>query len=245
MKRFSLAPAAAISSLCVAAALLTTGLFPALASAEELELGTTETPVTAPVCPPSLPSTKCDIVLTEVTAFETIRDGVAYPTMIRKAGEIVAFSLGVSALSTNKKSVAADVAYLNSAHGGTPQAALTVLRPVGARGNFRWAVAAESLPIQLLPYLGEVAQFPLLQPLPVVPGEILAITVPTWAPLLSIDLTASKFAYRQSRSTGCPTISTAVLSELTIGDAAGYKCDYRGSRMEYSATEITSPTPTR
>jgi hypothetical protein len=176
---------------------------------------------------------------------ETIRDGVNYPTTVKTAGEVVAFTIGISGISNNARTFNKDVNYLDARFGGPPEAALTVLRPTGPRSSFRWAVAAESAPFPLLHYVGEVAQFPLVQPLPVVPGELIGVTVPTWAPVLSIDLTANKFAYRQSRSTACTSLSANVLAQLTIGDSAGYGCNYTGTRIEYSATEITAPTPTK
>jgi len=232
-------------TLALAAAIISAGVLPGLASALELELGATTSPLVAPTCPTGVAQTACKIVLTEVTALESNRDGVAYPTTVKKAGLLVAFSIGVSQLSTSASTAQQDIAYLDSTHGGPPQVEVTVLRPIGPHANWRWAVAAQSLPFQLLPYLGDIPQFPLIQPLPVVPGEVVAITVPTWAPVLSIDLTQSAFAYRQSRSSSCSLTSSADLAQLTIGDQAGYGCSYRGTRLEYSATEITSPTPNR
>jgi hypothetical protein len=236
MRRFSLA---------VAAAILTVGVVPGLASAQEIELGATTTPIVAPTCPTGTTDNQCNIVLDEVTAVESIRDGVDYPTTVKKAGEIVAFTLGISAISSNKATFNTDYNYLTSSFGGPPEAQLTVLRPVGPHGNFRWIVAAQSLPLELQPYLGQVAQFPLIQPLPVVPGEVLGVTIPTWAPVLSIDLTKSEFAYRQSRSAKCDTTGALALAQLTIGDQSGYSCHYPGTRIEYSATEVTSPVPSR
>jgi hypothetical protein len=232
-------------SLAVAAVILTVGALPGLASAQELEIGVTTSPVVAPVCPTGVSAKKCTIVLDEVTALESIRDGVAYPTAVKKAGEIVAFTLGISAISSNKAALTTDYNYLSSSYGGPPEAELTVLRSVGVKTATRWVVAAQTLPYPLQPYLGQVVQFPLIQPLPVVPGEVLGITIPTWAPLLSIDLTASQFAYRQSRTSKCDTYGALELAQLTIGDQSGYSCNYPGTRIEYSASEVTSPTPNK
>ena len=231
------------SSLAFAAALVTTGIFPSLASAQAIELGQTASPLVAPSCPKGVSQANCTIVLTQVTALETLRDGVAYPTKVKKPGEIVAFTLGLSALSTSKATVKQDVSFLDSAYGGKAQAELTVLRPVGKRTNFEWAVAAATPVVSLEPYLGQVVQFPLATPLPVVPGETLALTVPTWAPVLSFDLTPTKFAYRQSRRANCTHPATAIQAQLTIGVSTQYQCNYAGTRAEYTATEITSPTP--
>src|SRR5690242_18474260 len=91
-----------ICLLTVAAATLGVLFAPAAASAQIIELGATSTPLAAPSCPPGVTAANCRIVLTQVTALETIRDGVAYPTTVKKAGSIVAFTLGLSRLAANR-----------------------------------------------------------------------------------------------------------------------------------------------
>ena len=235
MKRSFLAAVAPVAAAAVVAA---------PASASEIQVGVTSAaPVVAPACPAGVSQLECKIVLTQVTALETVRAGVDYPTTVTKAGSIVAFTLGISSLSTNRSQVKSDISYLNSQYGGDAQAELTVLRPVGKPAYRRWTVAAQSADFHLQPYLGQVVEFPLPAALPVVPGEALALTVPTWAPVLSFDLTPGKYAYRQSRRSDCGT--TPVLeAQQAIGSSTEYQCDYAGTRVEYSATEVTSPAPT-
>ncbi|MBV9338952.1 MAG: hypothetical protein JO243_23940, partial [Solirubrobacterales bacterium] len=52
------------------------------------------------------------------------------------------------------------------------------------------------------------------------------------------------FAYRQSRSRNCNNPPAASQAQLTVGQSARYACDYPGTRVEYSATEISNPVPT-
>jgi hypothetical protein len=231
------------SFLALTATLLAAVAVPGIASAAQLELGKTTSPVISPECPAGVTQTNCKIVLTQVTAYETMRDGTRNAMLITKPGELVAFTLGVSSLSSDPKTVKADIAYLNGQHGGAPEVQLTVLRPVGKRSKIGWAVAGQSAPYLLQHYLGSVAQFPLTTPLAVVPGEVVGLTVATWAPVLSIDL-SNKFAYRQSHGTNCNgnTPMTGSLAQLTIGALAPYQCNYVGTRPEYSATEITTPS---
>lgn len=230
------------SALALSAAALTVGLAPSAAFAQEVQVGATSSPLVAPACPKGVSQANCTIVLTQVTALETVRDGVTYPTRIHHAGEIVSFTLGLSALSSDRKTVQQDVSFLDSSYGGPAQAELTVLRPRGKSSSFGWSVAAASAPVKLERYLGQVAEFPLSQPLPVVPGETLALTVPTWAPVLSFNLDAKKFAYRQSRRASCGRPAAALQAQLTIGQSAKYGCDYGGTRVEYTAREILSPS---
>ncbi len=238
MKRSLLAGTAAAGLLGV--------LVPASASAKLIELGATTSPLVAPTCPTGSGGSACRIVLTQVTALESIRDGTSYPTKVTKAGQIVAFTLGISLLDPNRTKAKQDIHFLDSTYGGVPQAAITVLKPVGKASDFHWQVTAESSPtVHLIPFLGQVAQFPLAKPLPVDPGDTVALTIPTWAPVLSINLTANKFAYRQSRAANCSSPATTQQAQLLIGATAIYGCDYPGTRVEYSATEITNPVPTK
>jgi hypothetical protein len=234
MKRFWMA--------CAAACLLLASA-PAIASAALVQIGATTSPLVAPVCPATVTQANCTIVLTQVTALETVRDGVGYPTKITKSGDIVAFSLGVSALSTKAATVKSDIQFLDGTYGGTAQAQLTVLRQVGRRSRNAWMVAAQSPDFQLQPYLGQVVQFPLATPLPVVPGEVLALTVPTWAPVLTFNLPPAQFAYRQSRKVKCVSAPASAQAQALVGQRARYGCNYAGTRVEYVATEITTPTP--
>jgi hypothetical protein len=216
-------------------------LVPATASAAVVEVGSTPSALVAPTCPKNVSPAKCTIVLTQMTALETIRDGVAYPTTIKQAGRIAAFTVGLSTLSSNRSTAKADIHYLDQTYGGTTQVALTVLKPSGAAKLRKWTVVAQSPIFHVQPYLGQVVQLPLTTSLAVVPGEVVALTTPTWAPVLSIDLSTKKFAYRQSRTRNCNNPPSSTQAQLRTGTTAQYTCNYPGTRVEYSATEITNP----
>jgi hypothetical protein len=209
-------------------------------------LGATKTPVAPPVCPPDPAKNGCSIVLTRATGLETLRDGVAYPTTVKKAGQIVAFTVGLAQLTgTSTETAHEEIHYLDSTYGGVTLAGITVLKPgKGTAGNKPWTVAAVSPFEHLQPYLGYTVQFPLATPIPVTPGETVALTVPTWAPVLSYLLNPKKFAYRQSRKTNCAHPGAYQDAQVTIGQTTPYKCDYAGTRVEYDATEVlAAPAP--
>lgn len=221
-------------------------IVPSVATAADIQLGVTKTPMVAPVCPAGVPQNQCNIVVPQLTVFNITSDGVKNPMMVHKPGELVSVKVGVSAISSDQKTLKTDVSYLDKTYGGPAEAELAVLRRVGTRSQLRWSLVATSPAYQLSPYRSQVVQFPLATPLPVVPGEMVALTVPTWAPILSYDLAASQFAYRQSRMTNCTKAgaSTVIQAQLTIGQQARYGCDYQGTRVQYSAEEITTPVPT-
>ncbi len=173
-----------------------------------VELGQTATPIAAPACPKGVSPSQCFIILTRTTAVQSVSDGVAYPTTVKSDGWIVAFTVGLSKLSTNAKTERNYLHLLDTAYSGTPQLALTVLKP---GPDNRYTVAAQSATFHMIPFLGQVLQEPLSLPpsftsftaLPVKKGDVIGLTVPTWAPVLSYNLNASKFSYRQSRAGNC------------------------------------------
>ncbi len=237
MRRFPLAIAAA-STLAVAA-------LPAAASATEVQVGQTATALAAPTCPAGTSAANCTILLTQMTGLETVSDGTAYPTEIKQGGVLTALTIGISSAAKSY------VASLDKSYGGGPEAEVTVLRQIGGVGRFRWQVVAQSAPQALTAYEGAVVQFPLSQAIPVVPDEVVALTTPTWAPVLSIDLSKTSFSYRQPvvatpETTGAAATcwQTTLATALTIGNQSTYGCSYTGTRIEYTATEVTTPSPT-
>jgi hypothetical protein len=211
-----------------------------------VELGATHSPIVAPVCPPGVSSSKCTIILTRVTALETLRDGVAYPTKVKQAGLITAFTVGLSQLSSSKSTQNTYIHFLDSTYGGTSRLALTILAPGGRKKTqWRWKVVAQSPIYHVQPYLGSVVRIPLASPLPVSRGEVVALTTPTWAPVLTIDINGKQFAYRQSRKANCASPPARSQAQLTLGANTSYACDYPGTRLEYSATEDLYPLGTK
>jgi hypothetical protein len=241
-KRFMLPPAliGAASALVGAALLL-----PATASAAVIQIGQTKTPIAAPSCPKGTSASNCNIVLERTTALQSKSDGVSNPAVIKHDGWIVAFTVGLSRLSSNAKTVHELLHGLDSSYGGTPRLQLTVLKP-GAKGNY--TVQAQSGQYHLIPFLGKVLTEPLSLPnkfstftaLRVKRGDVLGLTVPTWAPILTYNLTASKFAYLQSRSGDCTRPAGGQTAQMKVGSSKRYGCSYTGTRVQYSATEVTN-----
>jgi hypothetical protein len=236
MRRNSWKLAAVLLALCAVA--------PPAAEAATIELGAPKSPLVAPVCPPNVSSAQCTIVLTRVTALETLRDGVAYPTKVIKAGRIVAFTVGLSKLSNSKSQQKTYIHFLDQTYGGTAQLAVTVLKPVGKHSDFRWEVIGTSNFFHVIPYLGSVVQLPLETSIEVKPGYVVALTTPTWAPVLTIDQASKKFAYRQSRSANCNNPPSSSQAQVTAKSTGSYGCNYPGTRVEYTATEVTYPSGT-
>lgn len=237
MKHFSLVTAGLVATVLA--------LAPGTAAASIVELGQTTTPLAAPQCPKGVSPSQCFIILTRTTAIQTSSDGVLNPTVVKHNGWVVAFSVGLSKLSPKASTARSFLHTLDKAYGGTPQLALTVLKP---GPKHQYSVAAQSGLYHLIPFLGQVLQEPLSLPptfaqftaLPVKAGEVIGLTVPTWAPVLTYNLPGSQFSYRQSRTANCKNAAGRQTAQLTVGASARYGCLYDGTRVEYSATEITN-----
>jgi hypothetical protein len=238
MKRFPL----------LIAAFLTVAAFvaPAAASAQIVDLGeTSSTPIQSPSCPPGVSPAQCFIILTRTTAVQSVTNGLVNPTKVKSNGWIVAFTVGLSKLSPVAKTELSFLHTLDSAYGGPPQVALTVLKP-GANNKF--TVVAQSGTYHLIPFLGQVLQQPMSLPpnfttftaLPVKAGDVIGLTVPTWAPVLSYNLSATKYAYRQSRKANCKNAAASQTAQTTVGGSQQYLCNYTGTRVEYSASEVVN-----
>jgi len=232
-------------------AMLACGMLAAPAAARIFELGQTATPVGAPppcntvhgrtTCPGGVSANNYAIILPHVTGVETLRDGRVYPTTAPRAGRLVAFTVGLSALDRNHSMRRSEIRSQDQAWAGTTRVQITVLRRVGARRRHIFKTVGQGPVVHVQPYLGLVVQFPLDRALVVHRGDVIGLTTPTWAPMLTIMLNSHKFAYRQSRSKNCGNPAASSQAQ-NVGQQVTYGCDYPGTRMEYSATEVSTPS---
>jgi hypothetical protein len=238
MKRFSLAIAVGLGALCL--------IVPGIASAQIVELGqTSSSPLASPACPTGVALADCLIVLTRTTAVQTETNGLLNPTKVTKDGWIVAFSVGLSKLTSDTKTELGLLKGLDAKYGGPPQLVLSVLQP-GPKNSYK--VVAQSATFHVLPFLGQVIQEPLslpptfttMTPLRVAKGDVLGLTVLTWAPVLTYNLTANKYSYRQSRKANCTHAAASQTAQSTVGASQQYLCNYTGTRVQYSATEVVN-----
>ncbi|MEY2514600.1 MAG: hypothetical protein QOJ89_1958 [bacterium] len=210
----------------VAAALLSSVALPASASAKITEMGALADGV-APGCPAA-----CQAV-TRLTGYQAKVGPDRELYQAPADGHIVAWTIALGKPTTK------DLAVFAQRYGEVPQAAVVVL---DSGEKLSRTVVAKAPLQRLTPYLGETVQFPLVRSLPIKKGQYLALTVPTWAPALQINL-GNDTSWRSSRaSTGCLDTETqfGLLGKRT---SAFFRCLYKGVRLTYSATFISNPTP--
>ena len=208
----------------------TTALAAVPATAAPIEIGQYGGAMT-PAC--STPNAPC-LAISRTTGYQA-KVGTNRGLMLApRSGRIVAWSITL-AKPTDKQ-----VAFFNKNLGGPSQAQLTVLK-VGT--HLRDRVKAQGPLTSLQSYFGGTATFPLVQTIPVHKGDLIALTVPTWAPALQVGL-GGDTSWRASRGKDKCKDTQVQTAQLQIGDLAQYFCLYRTARLTYTATLIPYPKQT-
>ena len=182
---------------------------------------------------PSCPGAPCEVV-SETTGMQ-VKVGKYYaPITIPRDGVLVAWTITLS------QPTASQIAYFDKNERGPAEASISVLKQTK---GLTYQLVAQSPLVQLQPYFGLTAQFPLATTIPVQKGERIGLTVPTWAPALAIQLSRDS-SWRASRPKNTCTSATEASTETaqtTAGSAVPYSCLYLTARLLYSATLISTP----
>lgn len=153
--------------------------------------------------------------------------------VVGHAGRVVSWTITVS------KPNADEVSFFDQLAGGPPQAALVTLRQ---GSNYRFRVVGVTPIVVLTPFFGQTKVFTLATPLPVIPGEVLGLSVPTWAPSLELGQ-PSETAWRASRAHGsCSNVATPTF-QIDTGGLGQFQCVYRNGLLTYGATVTSTPPP--
>ena len=199
---------------------------PAAAQARVVEIGQTADPVT-PTCP------KDCLAVSRTTGYQAKVGPKRGLMLVPQAGRIVAWSVALG--NPSKK----QIAFFDDKLGGESVAQITILRP---GEHLRHRVVAQGEQQRLAPYFGTTPQFPLQRSIAVKKGWLVALTVPTWAPALAASL-GPETSWRASRAKGACEDTQAPTTHTALRTIKQYYCLYKGARVTYSATLITTPKP--
>jgi hypothetical protein len=203
---------------------------PTSASATTQRLGTAA--ASSPSPSPSCPGLPCQ-ALTRTTGFQAAIGGAHNAMVVGHAGRVVSWTITVS------KPNADEVSFFDKLTGGPPQAALVTLRQ---GSNYRFRVIGVTPIVALTALFGQTKVITLATPLPVLPGEVLGLSVSTWAPVLELGQ-PSETAWRASRAHGnCADVTTPTY-EIAPGGLGRFECVYRNGLLTYGATVTGTPTP--
>ncbi|HZO36878.1 MAG TPA: hypothetical protein VFB41_08380 [Solirubrobacteraceae bacterium] len=200
------------------------------AGASIIEIGST-TEVAKPACP-----AKPCLALTRTTGYQAKVGTTRGLMIVPKSGRLVAWTLALGNPGPDQ------IKFFQDGYGGAAQAQLSILKP---SKSLNYTVVAQS-PLKLLqPYFGTTAQFPLVRSISVKKGYLVAITVPTWAPVLAVGL-GGDTSWRASRAKGKCDDNTTQSAQLAVSlTKVQYACLYRTARLTYTATLVTYPSQTK
>jgi hypothetical protein len=218
------------ASIAIFTSLLLSLALPAGSFATLTEVG--QIPVTNPATTPSCPGSPC-LAVSRTTGFQvkvgTTRNLLSAP----RNGTIVAWTIQLG------KPNATQIKFFNTNEGGVSEAAIAVLRPQ-PKPNLTYKLVSQSPLIKLEPYFGMTAQFPLTSTIAVKKGDVIALTVPSWAPALALGF-GNDTSWRASRPKKQCTSTGSQTAHTQVGLAVQYYCLYRTARLTYSATLISTP----
>ena len=189
-------------------------------------------PATTPATVPSCPGTPC-LAVSRTTGFQVKVGANNNVLAAPRNGTVVAWTVMLG------KPNATQIKFFNANEGGVAEAGIAILRPQ-PKPNLTYKLIAQSPLVKLQPYFGKTAQFPLESTLVVKKGDVVALTVPSWAPTLALGF-GKDTSWRASRSKSqCSSTSTQT-AHTQIGSPVQYFCLYQTARLTYSATLISTP----
>jgi len=214
----------ALTAVCAA---LACAVVPATATARIIEVGQAATEAV-----PTCPANPC-LAVSRTTGYQAKVVDSRAVYVVPRAGKIVAWTVRLGSPAKRQIEFFED-------NFGKASAGLSVLK----RGDRLFGRVLTQTPVvQLSDYFGQTVQFPLDRPLNVRRGQIIALTVPTWAPALS-TLTEDGSSWRASRALNRCDDTDRQTAQLTVGALTQYRCLYK-ARLTYTATLITNPKPNK
>jgi hypothetical protein len=224
MKRFFLV----ISVLAAASALA-----PA-ASARMIELGGTAD--AAPLNCPQQGDVLC-VAAVRMTGYQgRASGGPKNPFYIRRDGHLVAFTVQLAKPSED------EVNFFENNFGSPSMARISVLRRGDTRKTrLNHRLVRQSERFELDRYFGSKPTFVFDRPIKVRKGNWIALTIPTWAPLLASPIARENW-WRSSRaSDSCnPPESLHQFAMEDLREVQKFGCTYHGARLLYSVTYVPS-----
>jgi hypothetical protein len=217
-------------STAILAGLLLALALPAVAPATLTEVGVI--PATTPPTVPSCPGSPC-LAVSRTTGFQVKVGAANNVEAAPRNGTIVAWTVMLG------KPNATQIKFFNANEGGVAEAGIAILRPQ-PKPNLTYKLIAQSPLVKLQPYFGKTAQFPLETTIPVKKGDIVGLTVPSWAPTLALGF-GKDTSWRASRSKSQCSSTGTQTAHTQIGTPVQYFCLYQTARLTYGATLISTP----
>jgi hypothetical protein len=179
-----------------------------------------------------------------VTGFQAVAGGVARPYEAPFEGKIVAWSITLAKPSTvETPTTSNEVGFFDEFLGSPAEARIGVLKPVEGTKPPQYTLVRQG-PLEVLnPYFGTTPIFALEHPLSVLQGQIVALTVPTWAPMFAFNVEDNN-TWRGSRLPEHCASKEDIQGghpQQGVGKTKTYGCYYSNARLLYTATLVKKP----
>ncbi len=207
----------------------------------------------------------------KVTGFQVFQKGVTGKNFVVpfRKGKVVAWSIQLSnpLKEDSRRFGPAQQPYFNKLFGSPSKARISILRPIkkGARYPPRYKLIRASGTQKLNRYFGSEIKFA-IKPLKVIRGDVVALTIPTWAPAFWVPMACSPSdrgtanpvrcaqarkanTWRGSRGPGQCAIGTNAFDrpnealrkshpQQKVNSIKRYACYYDAGRLLYKATVV-------
>lgn len=204
------------------------------ASARMIELGGTAD--AAPLNCPQQGDVLC-VAAVRMTGYQgRASGGPKNPFYIRRDGHLVAFTLQLA------KPTEEETNFFETNFGTPSMARISVLRRGTTRKTrLNHRLVRQSERFELDRYFGSKPTFVFDRPIKVRKGNWIALTIPTWAPLLASPIARENW-WRSSRaSDSCePPKSLNQFAMEDLREVRKFGCTYHGARLLYSVTYVPS-----
>lgn len=177
------------------------------------------------------------LAVSRTTGFQVKVATLSNPFVLPRSGRIVAWEIQLG------RPTASQTKFFDTNEGGAAEAGIAILHPEKASKTvpkLTYKLVAQSPLVQLEPYFGLTVQFPLISTLEAEKGDVVALTVPTWAPALALGFEKST-SWRASRPSQQCSVTNTQTAHVKIGKLRQYECLYQTARLTYSATLISTP----
>jgi hypothetical protein len=179
-----------------------------------------------------------------VTGFQAIAGGVPRPYEAPFDGKVVAWSITLARPSrTDTKTTTNEVGFFNEFLGEPSEARIGILRPVEGLDPPKYTLVRQS-PLQVLnSYFGSTVIFTLDHPLSVLKGQVVGLTIPTWAPMFAFNV-SEEDTWRGSRLPEHCSSKEDIQGghpQQGVGKTKTYGCYYSNARLLYTATLVKQP----
>jgi hypothetical protein len=179
-----------------------------------------------------------------VSGYQAIAGGVPRPYEAPFDGKVVAWSITLSRPSRkDTKTTTNEIGFFNDFLGHPSEARIGILRPVPDSKPPKYKLVRQS-PLEVLNrFFGTTPIFALEHPLSVLKGQVVALTVPTWAPMFAFNISSDN-TWRGSRVPHHCTSKSDIQDghpQQGVGKTKTYGCYYSNARLLYTATLVKEP----